>query len=72
MAADIVPLPRARLGQNEAAAKNEAIRARPCPYCEAAVGDPCTRPGLDGRRYELTYLHPCRTRELRTEGHADA
>jgi hypothetical protein len=72
MPTDIVPLPRARLGQNEAAVKAEAIRTRPCPYCEAAIGEPCYRPGLDGRRYEITYIHPCRGHEPRPEGNADA
>lgn len=70
---DIVPLPRARLGQNEAASKTDAINARPCTYCEAQIGEPCYRLGIDGRRYELTFLHPCRTHDPRpAEGTTDA
>jgi hypothetical protein len=67
MPADIVPLPRARLGQNEAATKTAAIEARPCTHCGAHRGEPCYRIGVDGRRYELIYIHTCREHDPRPD-----
>ncbi|OXR46641.1 hypothetical protein B7C42_01615 [Nocardia cerradoensis] len=73
MSEPVVPLDRPRLGQHEAAVKTEAINARPCTYCGAERRDPCRRPGVDGRLYELVIVHPCRLHEPRPdEGNADA
>lgn len=71
----VVPLERSRLGQNEAAVKTYAINAVACRYCEAEIGQPCHRLGVDGRRHELIYVHPCRTADadrLQAEGETDA
>lgn len=72
MSEPVVPLVRPRLGQNEAATRTAAIEARPCTYCGAERKQPCTRVGVDGRRYELIYVHTCRQHEPREEENADA
>lgn len=68
----IVPLPRPRLGQVEAATKTAAIQARPCTHCGAMLGEPCFRTGLDGTRYELIFIHTCRQHEPPEEDNTDA
>lgn len=45
-----------RVGQNEAAQLQAVLAAVACSDCGAQPGQPCTRPAVDGRRYETRLL----------------